>query len=124
MQLTAATSIKQAPSAAAAPRRSRAVAVVHASQQPESEAVTRRAALSALAALPALAAAAPAFAFGKDVRQAMRDKEARKQKLKESAAKMKASQKSENAFADSSYSLPEEATTPNMRGGLNDPRRQ
>ena len=38
-----------------------------------SRAPLRRAALSALVALPALAAAAPAFALGKDVRQAIKE---------------------------------------------------
>lgn len=42
-------------------------------------------------------------------------KEARKAKLKAAAAKMKQSQTTEAAFADSKYSLPEESTTPNMR---------
>lgn len=42
-------------------------------------------------------------------------KEARRQKLKESAAKMRSSQKGEAAFADSKYALPEDATSPNMR---------
>ncbi|KAL4458828.1 hypothetical protein ABPG75_013693 [Micractinium tetrahymenae] len=116
MQLTMMRSVQPA-AAAARPARSSTVAVV-AQQQPE--AVSRRAALSGLVALPALLAAAPALALGKDVRKAMAEKEARRQKLKESAAKMKASQKSEAAFADSKYSLPEDATTPNMRTLAND----
>jgi hypothetical protein len=45
-----------------------------------------------------------------------RRKEARKAKLRESAAKMKQSGKIEPSFQDSKYSLPEDATTPNMRG--------
>lgn len=32
---------------------------------------------------------------------------------------MRTTQKSEAAFADSSYSLPEDATTPNMRSATN-----
>ncbi|KAL4435932.1 hypothetical protein ABPG77_000694 [Micractinium sp. CCAP 211/92] len=115
MQLTMMRSVQPA-AAAARPARSNIVAVV-AQQQPET--VSRRAALSGLAALPALLAAAPALALGKDVKKAMQEKEARKQKLKESAAKMRASQKSEAAFEDSKYSLPEDATTPNMRSATN-----
>ena len=42
-------------------------------------------------------------------------KEARKKKLKESAAKMKETGATTSAFGDSKYGLPEDATSPNMR---------
>ncbi|PSC76638.1 disulfide isomerase [Micractinium conductrix] len=102
-QLIAAT-LKPTASAAVRPSRHATVVLYSCEQQPQPEAaVTRRAALSGLAVLPALLAAAPALALGKDVHQAMKEKEARKAKLRESAAKMKASQKTDSAFENSKY---------------------
>ncbi|KAL4859144.1 ABC transporter G family member 9 [Chlorella vulgaris] len=117
MQLTALSACTAAGVANRKPVSSRRRIVLPvAAYNADHEPLTRRAALAGIVAVPAMLAATPAFAFGKDVRRAIQEKEARKAKLRESAAKMKQSGKIEPSFQDSKYSLPEDATTPNMRG--------
>ncbi|KAI3436147.1 hypothetical protein D9Q98_002204 [Chlorella vulgaris] len=117
MQLTALSASTAAAGTSRNPVSSRRRIVLPvAAFNAEHEPLTRRAALAGIVAVPAMLAASPAFAFGKDVRRAIQEKEARKAKLRESAAKMKQSGKIEPSFQDSKYSLPEDATTPNMRG--------
>ena len=65
--------------------------------------------------LPLLTTPQPANAIGRDPRQLLKEKEARKAKLREAAAAMKAKGITEDAFKDSKYALPEEARTPNLR---------
>ncbi|KAL6767652.1 hypothetical protein ACKKBF_B36090 [Auxenochlorella protothecoides x Auxenochlorella symbiontica] len=81
---------------------------------PQRGSTSRRDAL-ALLAVPLLMPAPAVAAFGVDPRQALRDSSARKKQLKEAAKKMREKGVAEEAFKDSSYSLPEESRTPNMR---------
>jgi hypothetical protein len=55
-----------------------------------------------------------AEAFGKSAKELAREAKERRAKLKETAQKMKSAGKSADAFDQSNYSVPEEATTPNV----------
>lgn len=56
----------------------------------------------------------PAHAFGKSAKELAREAKQRRAKLKETAEQMKSAGKASDAFASSNYSVPEEATTPNV----------
>ena len=55
-----------------------------------------------------------AGAFGKSPKELAREAKERRAKLKETAQKMKSGGKAADAFDQSNYSVPEEATTPNV----------
>jgi hypothetical protein len=89
--------------------------------------VSRRAVGAALL-LPAILLASPSLpahaGLNKDPRAYIKEREARKAKLKAAAELMKNKGKTADAFDDSKYSLPEESRTPNMRSLANDRLRE
>ena len=56
----------------------------------------------------------PSHALGKSAKEFARDAKERRAKLKETAEKMRSAGKASDAFESSNYSVPEEATTPNV----------
>ena len=58
--------------------------------------------------------AEPSHAFGKSAKELAREAKERRAKLKETAGKMRSAGKASDAFESSNYSVPEEATTPNV----------
>lgn len=79
------------------------------------ERITRRVAMVGSVALVSLGVVAePSQALGKSAKELAREAKIRRQKLKETAEKMRSAGKASDAFESSSYSVPEEATTPNV----------
>jgi hypothetical protein len=56
----------------------------------------------------------PSHALGKSAKELAREAKERRAKLKETAEKMRSAGKASDAFESSNYSVPEEATTPNV----------
>lgn len=56
----------------------------------------------------------PSHAFGKSAKELAKEAKERRAKLKQTAEKMKSAGKASDAFESSNYSVPEEATTPNV----------
>eukprot|EP00878_Enallax_costatus_P000744 GHUV01000860.1.p1 GENE.GHUV01000860.1~~GHUV01000860.1.p1 ORF type:complete len:124 (+),score=36.44 GHUV01000860.1:129-500(+) len=94
----------------------RLAAVVRA--QAVEDTSTRRSVLS-IAAL-SLAAAAAGSAQARDYREALRQKEARRAKLKGTAGNIKETGKDQQVFRSSDYMVSEEARTPNVHSRQNE----
>eukprot|EP00890_Picochlorum_soloecismus_P001200 jgi/Picsp_1/2080/NSC_05545-R1_---NA--- len=62
---------------------------------------------------------ASAAGLGKNTRELAKASQARRERLRETAQKMKQGGKDVPAFAKSEYSMPEEATTPNIKNRNN-----